>query len=104
MASRKHQITAFIYDKRGKVLSIGQNSYVRTHPLQAKYAHACGLHHKIFVHAEIDAISKCRHLDKAHRMLVTRYGANDKPMLAKPCKICESAIEQTPIKEVTFTV
>ena len=29
--SRKHSLTAIIYDKKDRVLSIGQNSYTKTH-------------------------------------------------------------------------
>ena len=38
----KHKITAIIYDKKGRVLSIGQNSYIKTHPYQAKIAKQVG--------------------------------------------------------------
>lgn len=88
----KQNITAIIYDKKGNVLSIGKNSYVKSHPLQAHYAKRVGLEKKIFLHAEINAIIKCRQPEKAHRMLVIRCMANGEYGCAKPCKICSEAI------------
>lgn len=99
----RQQITAVIFDKRGRVLSIGQNSYVKTHPLQAHYASKVGLDQKIYLHAEIHAITRCPDLSRAHRILITRYGRNGKPALAKPCPVCQTAIEATPIKIVEHT-
>lgn len=101
--SRKHILTAFIYDKKGRILSIGKNSYVKTHPLQAHWARKTGNHDSIYLHAEIAAIAKCRDLSEAHRILVTRYDIKGNPVLAKPCEICESAIKATPIKIVEHT-
>jgi len=103
MSTTKQQITAIIYDKRGRVISVGQNSYVKTHPLQARHARQVGEEHKIFLHAEIAAIAKCKNLKKAHRLLVMRFGVDGKPMLAKPCKVCESAITAAGIPQVEHT-
>jgi tRNA(Arg) A34 adenosine deaminase TadA len=103
MSTTKQQITAIIYDKRGRVLSVGQNSYLKTHPMQAKYARKVGEEHKIFLHAEIAAITKCRNLSKAAKMIVFRYGHDGSPMLAKPCKVCASAISAVGIPEVEHT-
>ena len=96
-------ITAIIYDRRGRVLSIGKNSYVKTHPLQAKYATRVGLPEKQFLHAEIAAIVKCRDLARAHKIEVLRVGRNGDLLLAKPCPVCESAIKASGIKHVEHT-
>lgn len=101
--STKQDITAVIYDRKGRVLSLGKNSYVKTHTLQAKHAEKVGLPDKQFLHAEIHAITKCKDLSKAHRILVTRYGKTGKPLLAKPCPVCQSAIEAAGIKVVEWT-
>jgi len=99
-----HEITAFIYDKRGRVLSIGKNSYIKTHPYQAKCAEEVGEGYKVFLHAEIDAINKCTNLDKAHRISIFRFTKDGKYALAKPCKICENAISKIPqIKVIEHT-
>jgi tRNA(Arg) A34 adenosine deaminase TadA len=101
--SQPQHITAIIYDKRGRALSIGQNSCIKTHPMQASFARKAGTEHKIFLHAEVHAITRCKDLSKAYKILVTRYSKEGKPMLAKPCKICRSAIEAAGIKIVEHT-
>lgn len=100
---KKHHITAIIFDKRGRPISIGQNSYIKTHPLQLKMAEKVGLPEKRFIHAEIQSIVKCRDISKAHKIVVMRYNKNGEPVNAKPCKICEQAIALTPIKIIEHT-
>lgn len=97
---RKHELTAFIYDKKGNLLSMGKNSYVKTHPLQAKYAKENREEYKHFLHAEIAAIIKCKQIERAHKLVVMRLNNEGKQMLAKPCKICQRAISFTPIKVI----
>ena len=100
----KHtNITAIIYDKRGNVLSIGKNSYVKTHPLQARFAKKMNEEHRIYLHAEIHAIVRCKTIENAHRMVITRFGADGKPALSKPCRICEAAIREFGIKNIEHT-
>ncbi len=103
MAHIKHELTAIIYDKKGRVLSIGQNSYIKIHPLQAKHAQKVGLPDKQYLHAEVHAIARCKDLTKAHRILITRFGKNGQPMLAKPCPVCQSAIKAAGIDLVEHT-
>jgi deoxycytidylate deaminase len=100
----KQNITAIIYDKKGRVLSVGRNSYLKTHPTQAKLAKKAGLPEKIYLHAEVDAIIKCKNLSKAHKIFVSRVDHKGKTRLAKPCPVCQSAIKQAHIKEITWTL
>ena len=100
---KRFELTALIYDKRGRVISIGKNSYVKTHPYQKMHADKVGLCDKIYLHAEIHAIIKCRDLSKAHKLVVMRFDNSGKPKLAKPCPVCESAIRAAGIKEVVHT-
>lgn len=99
----RQAITATIFDRRGRVLSIGQNSYVKTHPIQAKYAKQVGEDKKIFLHAEIHAIVKCKNLKKAHKIFVSRWDPQGNPQLAKPCPVCLSAIRASGIKIIEHT-
>jgi len=103
MSKRRFDITAVIYDKRGKVLSIGKNSYFKTHPLMKKHADKVGLPHKIFLHAEVHAIAKCKELKKAHKIYIVRYDKKGNPKLAKPCPVCMSAIKEVGIKNIEYT-
>ena len=101
--SKRHKVTAIIYDRKGNVLSIGQNNYVKSHPLQAKHAARVGEDYKIFLHAEIHAITRCINLSKAYSISIFRYNEGGEPVLAKPCAICASAIKATSIKKITHT-
>lgn len=101
--NKRYQITAIIYDKRGRVLSVGQNSYVKTHPLQAHHARIAGEPHRYYLHAEVHAIARCQDLTKAHRIKIFRFLENGTPGNAKPCKVCESAITSAGIKVVEHT-
>jgi len=68
----------------------------------AKSALAMGEPHKIYLHAEVAALIKCD-WSKAHRLLVTRYGKDGRPLLAKPCKVCHNVIAMTSIKVIEHT-
>jgi tRNA(Arg) A34 adenosine deaminase TadA len=103
MSKTRQYITAIIYDKRGRVLSMGQNQYLKTHPMQAKFAHEVGQDEKMFLHAEIHAIVRCKKLFKAHKIFVSRWDKRGNPMLAKPCLICQSAIKHAGIKIIEHT-
>ena len=101
--SKQHELTAIIYDKRGRILSIGKNSFIKTHPLQKKLAKKAGLPEKEFLHAEVSAIVKCADLSKAHTIKVFRFNLKGEPVLAKPCPICESAIKSAGIRHIFHT-
>lgn len=103
MTKKRFEITAIIYDKRGRVLSIGKNSYVKTHPLMKIHADRVGLPEKIFLHAEVHAIARCADLTKAHKIEVLRFDTNGKPKNAKPCPVCASAIQAAGIKHIIHT-
>ena len=97
---KRFEITAFAYDKRGRLLSIGRNSYVKTHSLQAKFAKQAGRPQAIYVHAEIAAISSCR--KEIHTLKVFRFNSKGERVTAKPCSICELAIAEFGVKKVIY--
>lgn len=103
MTEARFDMTAIIYDKRGRVLSIGKNSYIKTHPYQAECAKKVGLPVKQFLHAEIHAIIRCKDLTRARKIVVSRFGARGEPKNAKPCPVCISAIRAAGIKYVEHT-
>lgn len=84
----RYQITAIILDKKGRPLSIGKNSYTKTHPIMARESAKHGEPYKVFLHAEIDAIVRCKDMSKATRIVVMRFDANGLPVNSKPCPIC----------------
>ena len=101
---KRFNITATIFDKHGRVISIGHNSYVKTHPLQAQLAQKAGTAKKIFLHAEVAAIIKAgKRIRKAHTIYITRYDAGGSPVNACPCPICSSLIHAVGISNVIYT-
>lgn len=101
-SGRKHyDITALAYDKRGKLLSVGKNSYIKTHTLQAEYAKRVGRDQAIFLHAEIHALVKAR--EAVHKLVVLRHDSKGHPANATPCSICQLAIREFGVKEVVHT-
>jgi len=100
---KRPKLLAIISDKKGNVLSTGVNSYVKTHPLQAKYAQLCMEPSKVFLHAEISALVRLKG-GEPYRIAVFRYGRLGEARNAKPCRICERAIKDFGIKVVEYTI
>lgn len=100
--SKRQELTAIAYDKRGRIISIGSNSYVITHPMQAKYARKAGCPDAVYIHAEIDAIVRARGR-KIHRMSVCRVDSFGNYVLAKPCRACQLALKDFNILHVEWT-
>ena len=99
--SRKYDITAIAYDKRGKLLAIGHNSYVKTHPLQAKFSKKANKAEAVYLHAETAAMLKAR--TKVHKLVVLRYDSAGNPANAKPCAACQLAIKHFGVRYVEHT-
>jgi deoxycytidylate deaminase len=102
-ARKKYSLTATIYNKRGHVISRGENSYWKTHPMQVKTAKEVGREDAIFLHAEIAALVRLKDWSKAHRIKIERYAEDGTPLLAKPCQICERALEKAGIQIIEHT-
>ena len=103
MAQKRFNITAIAYDKRGRVLAIGKNSYIKTHPLQARHAEAVGEPHKIFLHAEIAALVAVKDHSKIDKLVVMRYTEAGYPVNAKPCKVCQRALRLAGVTNIEHT-
>lgn len=102
MTYKRFELNAFAYDKRGKLIASGENSYRKTHPLMKHFSSLCGQEHKIYLHAEVQALIRAGE-QKVHRLVVTRYGAKGEPLLAKPCEVCQKAIEAYGVSVVEYT-
>jgi tRNA(Arg) A34 adenosine deaminase TadA len=100
---RKFDIKATIYDKKGRVLSVGENSYMKTHPYQRELANKAGRPEAIYLHAEIAALVKLKDWSRAHRIKVERYDVHGNPVIAKPCPICQSALKRANIELIEHT-
>ena len=95
-------VTAFVYDRKGRLLASAQNSYIKTHPMMLHYGKKVGQTKKVFLHAEVAALVRCD-WEKAHRIVVTRYNSKGEPVCAKPCPICSQVIKDAGIKIVEHT-
>ena len=84
-------------------MTTGENSYDKTHPLQAKFAVQVGLDDKIYLHSEIAALSKLKKHHKPYRIAVERYKEDGTQAMAKPCPICMEAIKAHGIQRIEFT-
>lgn len=98
--------TAVIYDRGGRVLAVGENSFHKTHPMMWQLARGTFNPHRVYLHAEVDAIIKATNrglISKAHKIVVTRVKCDGTFGNAKPCDLCSAAIAKTPIKIIEHT-
>ena len=102
-ARKKFVIKATTFDSRDRVISVGYNSYTKTHPKQAKMAAMVGLDDKQHLHAEVAAIIKSKGRD-IHKIKIERYDSRGNPKLAAPCPVCQLAIKMAGIKFIEHTI
>ena len=99
--SRKRVGALLLYKNR--IITYGVNQDTKSHPLQARLAEAVGLKEKIYLHAEISALVKCK--TEVDTIVVARLGGHNGNELrnARPCKICSLALEQAGIQHIYYT-
>lgn len=98
---RKYRVIACTLDKKGKVLSTRTNNYQSTHPLQKHFAVLVGKPDSVFLHAEIAALIAAK--KEVHTILIARVDSKGDPVPAKPCKICQKAIEAYGVVNIIHT-
>ena len=103
VTKKRFNIIATVYDKRGRKLTEGTNSYTKTHTLQAKFAVQVGLDDKIYLHSEVSAVSKLKKHHKPYKIVIERYKEDGTQAMAKPCPICMEAIKAHGITLVEWT-
>ena len=96
----KKQVGALLLNKNRVVVS-ATNLETKSHPTQAKYAKKAGLHEKIYLHAEIAALVKCR--EECDTIVVARVNSLNKLRNAKPCPICSLALQEAGINKICYT-
>lgn len=94
-----YKVGAACFDKRKNLLSVGWNKQ-KTHVTQYKFACKVGQPMRQMLHAEIDALIKCRH-DPYYLVVVriTKTGLS----IAKPCAICDRAILDSGVRVLYYT-
>lgn len=84
---------------------MGRNNYSKTHPRMLSLAKSVGFRNqeKILIHAEVDAINKCRDLSKAYLIEVFVYSERSNSYRkSKPCPVCTEAILQSGIPYIRY--
>lgn len=99
---KRFLLRATCYDKRGRIISVGFNSYTRTHPTQAHFAKLAGQEERQFLHAEIHALLKAGDRD-VYKISVERYNNLGEPVNAEPCAVCKLAIKAWGVKYTEHT-
>ncbi len=87
---------------KNKVIQEATNIETKSHPTQAKFARMVGLKEKIYLHAEISALVKCRQ-EGADTIVVARVNSLGDLRMAKPCPICQLAIKEAGISRVFYS-
>jgi len=98
----RYRITATCFDRKGRKISIGENSYKRSHPTQKFFAERAGEPYKECLHAEIHALIRAGKKE-VDTLVVMRFNAHGKFANAKPCKTCEEAIKFYKVKKVIYS-
>ena len=99
---------AMIIGPRGRTLSLGRNK-LKTHPIQAYWAKRLGKDHKIYLHAETDALIKAMNkhggLESVYDtdILVVRFNKDGDTVSSKPCIICRHMIQAHGLRHVFHT-
>lgn len=86
---------------RSRVVVSATNLETKSHPTQAKFAQRVGLCEKIYLHAEIAALVKCR--EECDTIVVARVNPQGKLRMARPCPICELALKEAGISKIHYT-
>lgn len=96
----KKQVGAILLNKN-KVVITATNLETKSHPIQAKFAERVGLKEKIYLHAEISALVKCK--EECDTIVVARVNPQGKIRMAKPCPICQLALSEAGISKIHYT-
>jgi tRNA(Arg) A34 adenosine deaminase TadA len=102
----RYNIQAWTSSKGGMNLSVGVNSYTKSHPLQKFFAEKVGQPNKIYLHAEILAMIRGSIVNQdipMHTLDVVRYDKRHQLIDAKPCPICIEAAIFFGIKKINYS-
>lgn len=81
-----------------RVVGVGYNSYVKTHPRQRALAEKVGEPHRVYLHAEVAALRRAPR--NADTLVVVRINKAGGLCNAKPCPCCQLACDVFGIKTI----
>jgi tRNA(Arg) A34 adenosine deaminase TadA len=96
----KKKVGAILVNKN-KVIVSATNLETKSHPIQARFAKRVGLDPKIYLHAEIAALVKCR--EECDTIIVARVNPQGKIRNSKPCPICSLALQEAGVKNIHYS-
>lgn len=89
-----------LVDKKGRIISEGRNSYLKTHTIMHRASRKLGLE-KDFIHAEMYCLVMAR--KAGYKLYVARVDAEGNPANSEPCLVCKSLIDSAGVKVVEYT-
>ena len=104
---KKFLLKSTAFDKKGAVLAVAFNDYLKSSPIQKALSIRAGLsEHRTAVHSEVLCLvraSRNHPSKRVHTLLIERYDAEGKPRLAAPCASCQLAIKDSKVQIVMYT-
>jgi deoxycytidylate deaminase len=100
-SNKKYWVIAASLDHHNNIISIGENSYQKTHPMQSRLSIKAGNRNREYLHAEIASLVKNRIL--AESIMVVRMTCSGLIRMARPCNICNLALREAGIKYIYFS-
>ena len=100
-SSPSKKLVGAVLLNKNRVVTTATNLERKSHPLQAKFAERVGLKEKIFLHAEIAALVKCR--EECDTIIVARVNSQNKLRNSRPCPICSLALKQAGVSKVHYS-
>lgn len=100
-SSPSKKLVGAVLLNKNRVVTTATNLERKSHPLQAKFAERVGLKEKIFLHAEIAALVKCR--EECDTIIVARVNNQNKLRNSRPCPICSLALKQAGVSKVHYS-
>lgn len=101
MSIAKQKVGAIVLDKKGRILASAFNDEKKSHPTQAFYAKKASSPLRIYLHAEIAALVRCR--KNPYKIIIARISKKGELGLARPCAACMLAIEESGIREIVYS-
>ena len=98
---KRYNVVAATLDKHNNIIATAENSYCKTHPLQAHLAERAGRPCREYLHAEIGALVKS--YTKAESIMVVRSTRKGLTRCAKPCDICMMALKQAEVRKIYYS-
>jgi len=99
--SEKFYVISATLDKRGRIVAIGRNNPIHTHPVMQEYAVRAKSPEKSYLHAEISALIKSRR--KITSIIVIRINKRGNLAMARPCPVCMLAIKEAKLKYIEYS-